>query len=47
MHACFRAVNFKVFDMSGAGRYRNLWEKYYKDAQGIIYVIDSADKIRM
>lgn len=42
-----RSVNFKVFDMSGAGRYRNLWEKYYRDAQGIIYVIDSADKIRM
>mmetsp|Transcript_2773 Transcript_2773/g.6943 ORF Transcript_2773/g.6943 Transcript_2773/m.6943 type:complete len:179 (+) Transcript_2773:184-720(+) len=41
------SVNFKVFDMSGAGRYRNLWEKYYRDAQGIIYVIDSADKIRM
>jgi len=41
------SVSFKVFDMSGAGRYRNLWEKYYKDAQGIMYVIDSADKIRM
>mmetsp|Transcript_35951 Transcript_35951/g.101816 ORF Transcript_35951/g.101816 Transcript_35951/m.101816 type:complete len:179 (+) Transcript_35951:174-710(+) len=40
-------VNFHVFDMSGAGRYRNLWEQYYSTAQAIIYVIDSADKIRM
>ena len=33
--------------MSGAGRYRNLWEQYYKDAQAIIFVIDSSDKLRM
>mmetsp|Transcript_28800 Transcript_28800/g.46606 ORF Transcript_28800/g.46606 Transcript_28800/m.46606 type:complete len:183 (+) Transcript_28800:170-718(+) len=40
-------VHFTVFDMSGQGRYRGLWEHYYKDVQGIIYVIDCADKIRM
>eukprot|EP00191_Tetraselmis_sp_GSL018_P010928 CAMPEP_0177598160 /NCGR_PEP_ID=MMETSP0419_2-20121207/12164_1 /TAXON_ID=582737 /ORGANISM="Tetraselmis sp., Strain GSL018" /LENGTH=165 /DNA_ID=CAMNT_0019090513 /DNA_START=543 /DNA_END=1037 /DNA_ORIENTATION=+ len=40
-------VNFTVFDMSGAGRYRNLWEKYYRDAEAVIFVVDSADKIRM
>jgi signal recognition particle receptor subunit beta len=38
---------FTVFDMSGQGRYRNLWEHYFGDVQGIIFVIDSADKIRM
>lgn len=38
---------FTVFDMSGQGRYRNLWEHYYKDVGGIIFVIDSTDKIRM
>lgn len=41
------AVNFTVFDMSGQGKYRNLWEHYYKDAQAIIFVIDSSDKLRM
>mmetsp|Transcript_452 Transcript_452/g.824 ORF Transcript_452/g.824 Transcript_452/m.824 type:complete len:159 (+) Transcript_452:161-637(+) len=40
-------INFTMFDMSGQGRYRNLWEHYYKDAQGIIFVIDSTDKLRM
>lgn len=39
-------VNFKVFDMGGAKKFRSLWELYYKDVQGIIFVIDSADKIR-
>lgn len=24
------SVNFTVFDMSGQGKYRNLWEHYYK-----------------
>ncbi|XP_077992319.1 ADP-ribosylation factor-like protein 6 isoform X2 [Glandiceps talaboti] len=41
------SMSFTVFDMSGQGRYRNLWEHYYKDAQAIIFVIDSSDKLRM
>jgi len=40
-------ISFTVFDMSGQGRYRNLWEHYYKDVGGIIFCIDSTDKIRM
>mmetsp|Transcript_46804 Transcript_46804/g.122887 ORF Transcript_46804/g.122887 Transcript_46804/m.122887 type:complete len:192 (-) Transcript_46804:526-1101(-) len=38
---------FTVFDMSGQGRYRNLWEHYYKDVGGIIFCIDSTDAFRM
>jgi len=38
---------FTIFDMSGQGRYRNLWEHYYKDVGGIIFCIDSTDAIRM
>mmetsp|Transcript_29310 Transcript_29310/g.40509 ORF Transcript_29310/g.40509 Transcript_29310/m.40509 type:complete len:187 (+) Transcript_29310:298-858(+) len=41
------ALCFTVFDMSGAGRYRNLWEQYYKECNAIIYVIDTSDKLRM
>ena len=33
--------------MSGQGRYRNLWEHYYRDCQGIIFVVDSSDRLRM
>jgi ADP-ribosylation factor-like protein 6 len=36
-----------VCELSGAGKYRNLWEHYYKDAQAIIFVIDCSDKLRM
>lgn len=40
-------INFTVFDMSGQGRYRSLWEHYYKEAQAIIFVIDSTDMLRI
>jgi ADP-ribosylation factor-like protein 6 len=40
-------LDFKCFDMSGQGKYRSLWETYYKDTQAIIWVIDSTDHFRM
>lgn len=40
-------VGFTAFDMSGQGRYRDLWEHYYKECSGIIFVIDSSDKLRL
>lgn len=41
------SINFTVFDMSGQGKYRNLWEYYYKDTEGVLMVIDSSDKLRL
>lgn len=43
----YRSLAFTAFDMSGQGRYRNLWEHYYKECHGIIFVVDSSDKLRM
>ena len=42
-----RSLQFTCFDMSGQGRYRNLWEAYYRECHGIIFVVDSSDKLRM
>ena len=42
-----KSLQFTTFDMSGQGRYRNLWEHYYRECDGIIFVIDSSDKLRM
>lgn len=39
-------LQFTIFDMSGQGRYRNLWEHYYKDVGGVIFVLDATDKVR-
>ncbi|RZF42155.1 hypothetical protein LSTR_LSTR012667 [Laodelphax striatellus] len=40
-------VYFTALDMSGQGRYRDLWEHYYKECEGIIFVIDSSDRLRL
>ncbi|KAJ3026582.1 hypothetical protein HK097_006340, partial [Rhizophlyctis rosea] len=40
-------LQFTVFDMSGQGKYRDLWAHYYPDANAIIFVIDIADRIRI
>ncbi|XP_063695988.1 ADP-ribosylation factor-like protein 6 [Culicoides brevitarsis] len=42
-----QGVCFTAFDMSGAGRYRNLWEHHFKNCQGIVFVIDSSDRMRL
>ena len=34
-------------DMSGQGRYRNLWQNYYSNCNGIVFVVDSSDRLRL
>lgn len=41
------SVQFSVFDMSGQGRYRDLWPFFFKDSYGVIFVIDSSDLKRI
>lgn len=33
--------------MSGATRYRSLWEQYYRNSAGVVFVVDSADRFRL
>lgn len=40
-------LSLTAFDMSGQGRYRNLWEHYYGNVEGIIFVVDSTDALRL
>lgn len=40
-------LSFTAFDMSGHGKYRDLWEHYYKNSHGIIFVVDSSDRLRL
>lgn len=42
-----RPLTFTVFDMAGAGRYRSLWEEHYKNAEAVVFVIDSSDRFRL
>lgn len=40
-------VEFTIFDMSGQSAYRGLWESYYGDVDGVIWVLDSTDRLRI
>mmetsp|Transcript_18276 Transcript_18276/g.29754 ORF Transcript_18276/g.29754 Transcript_18276/m.29754 type:complete len:182 (-) Transcript_18276:159-704(-) len=43
----YMGTNFTMFDMSGAGQYRDLWQEFFVEAEGIIFVVDSADHVRL
>lgn len=36
-----------IYDCSGSARYRNMWDHFVGEIQGVIYVIDSADRSRL
>ena len=36
-----------VYDISGQGRYRDNWSFFYPDVDGILFVVDCADKDRL
>lgn len=40
-------IAMTLIDMSGQGRYRNLWEYYYKECDAIVFVVDSSDRRRL
>jgi len=42
----YKNIEFMVWDMGGQDRIRQLWRHYYKNAQALIFVVDSADEER-
>lgn len=40
-------VKFTAFDMGGAKKFRDLWNAYYQNVDGIVFVIDSSDALRL
>ena len=43
----YKNVKFTVWDVGGQDKIRLLWRHYYQNTQGLIYVVDSADKERV
>ena len=37
----------QIFDMSGDSKYRDLWVNYSHQINGIIFVVDSSDRMRL
>ncbi|WAR18621.1 ARF-like protein [Mya arenaria] len=42
-----KGLKFTVWDIGGQSKIRPLWRQYFKDADGLIYVVDSCDRSRM
>ncbi|CAH2251920.1 jg13818 [Pararge aegeria aegeria] len=40
-------VSFSAWDVSGASRMRALWERHYRYANAVIFVVDAADHLRL
>ncbi|XP_026727510.1 ADP-ribosylation factor-like protein 6 [Trichoplusia ni] len=40
-------ISFSAWDVSGAPRHRALWERHYRRAHAVIFVVDSADHLRL
>ena len=40
-------LQFTCYDMSGHSRYRELWIRFYAEAQAIIFVLDATDRLRL
>ncbi|BEI88963.1 ARF/SAR superfamily [Cutaneotrichosporon oleaginosum] len=43
----YKNVKFNVWDVGGQDKIRPLWRHYYTGTQGLIFVIDSADRERI
>lgn len=37
----------KIYDLGGAANFRGIWHKYFVDAHGVIFVLDSSDSERI
>lgn len=43
----YKSLTLTVLDFSGQNRYRNLWQEFYNGVDGIVFVVDSSDLIRL
>jgi ADP-ribosylation factor protein 1 len=41
-----KGVSFTVWDVGGQEKIRSLWRHYYQNAEGLLFVVDSADPER-
>jgi small GTP-binding protein len=40
-------VTIKLWDVGGQPRFRSMWERYCRNVQAIVYVVDAADHKRL
>ncbi|KAF2318661.1 hypothetical protein GH714_009658 [Hevea brasiliensis] len=43
----YKNISFSVWDVGGQEKIRPLWKHYFKNVEGLIFVVDSSDKERI
>lgn len=43
----YRNLSFVVWDVGGQDKIRPLWRHYYRNTQGLVYVVDASDRERL
>ena len=43
----FKGIKFNIWDIGGQNKIRQLWRHYFPNTNGIIFVIDSSDRLRI
>jgi small GTP-binding protein len=43
----YKNISFTVWDVGGQDKIRPLWRHYFQNTQGLIFVVDSADRERI
>ncbi|KAJ4137989.1 Arf GTPase arf1 [Fusarium oxysporum] len=43
----YKNISFTVWDVGGQDRIRSLWRHYYRNTEGVIFVVDSNDRSRI
>merc|ERR1711860_8695 len=42
-----RNIKFTIWDVGGQDKIRQLWKHYFQNTQAVIFVVDSADRVRL
>ncbi|XP_064600987.1 uncharacterized protein LOC135467153 [Liolophura sinensis] len=42
-----KGISFTVWDVGGQDKIRSLWRYYFQNTEGLLYVVDSADRERL
>ena len=43
----YKNISFTVWDVGGQDKIRPLWRHYFRDTQGLVFVVDSSDRDRI
>ncbi|CAH1793147.1 unnamed protein product [Owenia fusiformis] len=42
-----KGISFTVWDVGGQEKIRQLWKHYYQNSEGLLFVVDSSDRLRV